>query len=407
MKKQIIIIRYGEVSLNGMNNPYFEKVIISRLKNAFKEYEDLSIRKSDGLLIAETESGTLPAPAETLCKKAGKVFGVATTSPAIMLDTKDIDEIAKEAIDFIATPPRHCEERSDEAIQSQTTFKVFGKRSDKTFPMTSPDFAAYIGEKILDAYPQLKVDVENPEIALNVHIRRNEVFIYDEKVAAHGGLPLGTNGKGLVLLSGGIDSPVAAWLMAKRGMTIEAVHYHSYPYTSERAQEKVEELAGILASYCGRIRMHIVNLLPAQEQIAKHCPEELMTILVRRFMMKVAKKIAEQEGCLALITGESLGQVASQTAASLYVTDESAEGIPVFRPLIGTDKTEIMDMAREIGTYEKSIEPYEDCCTVFLPRHPATKPKLEEVIKAEQKIPQIEDLIEQLVTTKKLQIIKP
>ena len=262
------------------------------------------------------------------------------------------------------------------------TFKVFAKRADKTFPIKSPEIARIIGAKVLIGCKVLKVDVHNPEVRLHVDLRRGVSYIYDEKVAAIGGLPLGTNGRGLILLSGGIDSPVAAWMMARRGMLIEAVHFHSYPYTSKRAQEKVEKLASIVASYSGRIRMHVINLLPIQEQIVQHCPEEETTILVRRFMMRIAQEIARKNRCMMLITGEDLGQVASQTAEAITVTDACVE-IPVLRPLIGMDKVDIMDKAREIGTYETSIEPFEDCCTVFLPKHPTTKPKLARIEQSE------------------------
>ena len=232
---------------------------------------------------------------------------------------------------------------------------------------------------------------------LHVDVRHDRTYIYEGKVSGFGGLPLGTNGKGMVLLSGGIDSPVAAWMMAKRGMLIEAVHFHSYPYTSPRAQQKVEELAGILASYCGRFKMHVINLLPIQEQIVMNCPEEETTILVRRFMMKIAERIAEKRDCMMLITGENLGQVASQTAEALVVTDASVTK-PVMRPLIAMDKVDIMEKAKEIGTYEKSIEPYEDCCTVFLPKHPTTKPRLERILASESKL-DAEGLIEAAVNS--------
>jgi thiamine biosynthesis protein ThiI len=234
-------------------------------------------------------------------------------------------------------------------------------------------------------------------------VRRNFAYLYDKKVSGYGGLPLGTNGRGMVLLSGGIDSPVAAFLMAHRGMYVEAVHFHSYPYTSERAFEKVKDLAGILTDYCGRIRMFSVNLLPIQEQIVQNCPEEETTILVRRFMMRIAEAIAKREGDLMLITGESLGQVASQTAASLVVTDASVS-LPVMRPLIAMDKTQIMDIARDIGTFETSILPYEDCCTVFLPKHPVTQPKLERIEQSESRL-EVEKLVQAAVDSAELTII--
>ena len=280
------------------------------------------------------------------------------------------------------------------------TFKVEAKRADKTFPVKSPDIARRIGASVLKGCKVLKVDVHNPDVYLFVDVRREETFIYQQKIAGFGGLPLGTNGKGLVLLSGGIDSPVAAWLMAKRGMLIEAVHFHSYPYTSPRAQEKVEELAKIVASYCGRFKMHVINILPIQEQIVQNCPEAETTILVRRFMMRIAEKIAEKNGCMMLITGENLGQVASQTAESLVVTDASVS-MPVMRPLIAMDKVDIMEKAEEIGTFETSIQPYEDCCTVFLPPHPVTKPRLSRIEESESRL-DVEGLVKAAVESEEI-----
>ena len=279
------------------------------------------------------------------------------------------------------------------------------KRADKNFPVKSPEIGRIIGAKVLVGCKVLKVDVHDPDVLLKVDVRHDVSYIYDSKVNGLGGLPLGTNGKGMTLLSGGIDSPVATWMMAKRGMMIEAVHYHSYPYTSDRAREKVIELAQIVSQYTGKFRMHVINLLPIQEEIVKNCPEEETTIHVRRFMMRIAEKLAKESDCQALITGEDLGQVASQTAEALVVTD-SVVSMPVFRPLIGMDKIEIMDRAQEIGTYEKSIEPYEDCCTVFLPKHPATKPRLEKILESEARL-DVDALVDKAVASQEIVMIKP
>ena len=284
------------------------------------------------------------------------------------------------------------------------TFKVEAKRADKTFTIESPKIAREVGACVLKACKVLKVDVHEPEAIAWVNVRRKYAYVYEEKIMAYGGLPLGTNGKGLVLLSGGIDSPVAAFLMAHRGMMIEAVHFHSYPYTSERAYEKVKDLAKILTTYCGRIKMTSINLLPIQEAIVMNCPEDETTILVRRFMMKIAERIAKKNECQMLITGESLGQVASQTSDSLVVTD-AAVGLPVMRPLIAMDKTQIIDIAREIGTFETSIQPFEDCCTVFLPKHPVTKPKLSKILESESKL-DCEALIEAAIENSETIVIK-
>lgn len=377
-EQNIFIVRTGEVALKGMNKPYFERVLVQRIRAALKKTNEQSKEEGNGGIDVYRHEGLIfikspkTIPEDTIIKLVSRVFGVASISPAWECES-NLDAIGEMAVKFML---KQIEERGVK------TFKVFAKRADKTFPIKSPEIARIIGAKVLIGCKVLKVDVHNPEVRLHVDLRRGVSYIYDEKVAAIGGLPLGTNGCGLILLSGGIDSPVAAWMMARRGMLIEAVHFHSYPYTSKRAQEKVEKLASIVASYSGRIRMHVINLLPIQEQIVQHCPEEETTILVRRFMMRIAQEIARKNRCMMLITGEDLGQVASQTAEAITVTDACVE-IPVLRPLIGMDKVDIMDKARDIGTYETSIEPFEDCCTVFLPKHPTTKPKLARIEQSE------------------------
>ena len=371
-EQNIFIVRCGEVALKGMNKPYFERMLADRIRRNLKNIEGVSVKRKDGLIFIRSEKNTDP---DTIIKETTKVFGVDSVSKAIEAQP-ELNAIGDAATGYMM-----------ELIEKRgvKTFKVAAKRADKTFPVKSPEIGRIIGAKILIGCKVLKVDVHQPDVLLHVDVRSDRAYIYEGKINGFGGLPLGTNGKGLVLLSGGIDSPVAAWMMAKRGMLIEAVHFHSYPYTSPRARQKVEELASILASYCGGFKMHVINLLPIQEQIVANCPEEETTILVRRFMMRIAEKIAQKRSCMMLITGENLGQVASQTAEALVVTDASVTR-PVMRPLIAMDKTEIMDKAREIGTYEKSIEPYEDCCTVFLPKHPTTKPKLERILESESRL---------------------
>jgi thiamine biosynthesis protein ThiI len=354
-------------------------MLIERIRKVLKPYKETEVRREDGLIVVRTAPDL---PKETVIREISKVFGVDSISPAVKIET-DMEAIGRAAVAYMQ---QQIEERGIR------TFKVEAKRADKSFPVKSPEIARRIGARILIECKVLKVDVHNPECKLYVHVRKDRSFIYERKVSALGGLPLGTNAKGLVLLSGGIDSPVAAFLMAKRGMYIEAVHFHSYPYTSERAWEKVKDLAQVLTDYCGNIKIHSVNLLPIQEQIAQHCPEEEMTILIRRFMMKIAQRIARETGSLMLITGENLGQVASQTAEALVVTDAAVQ-MPVMRPLIAMDKTEIIDLARKIGTYDISILPYEDCCTVFLPKHPKTKPKLSVILESESRL-NVEELVE-------------
>lgn len=370
----ILIVRYGEVALKGMNKPYFERILTERIKKrlAAADLGGCSVRPHEGLIYVRFDKGLA---ADRVEEEISKVFGVASVSPAVEAEP-ELEAIGAEAVGLMK---RLIDERG---VRS---FKVVAKRADKSFPVKSPEIGRIIGARVLTGCGVLRVDVHEPDVRLHVDLRHDRAYIYADKKMGFGGLPLGTNGKGLVLLSGGIDSPVAAWMMARRGMLIEAVHFHSFPYTSPRAQEKVEELAAIVASYCGDFRLHVINILPIQEQIVKNCPEPETTIHVRRFMMMVAERIARGCGAMMLITGESLGQVASQTAEALVVTD-SCVTIPVMRPLIAMDKVEIIDRAREIGTYEKSIEPYEDCCTVFLPRHPSTKPRLDLIEAAERKI---------------------
>lgn len=391
-ERNIFIVRCGEVALKGMNKPYFERMLVERIKKMLKRYDGIEVKRHEGLIFVRADKSI---PKDAVIGQISKVFGVASISPAVEVET-DMDKIGEAAVQLM------LELIEEKGVQ---TFKVEAKRADKTFPVTSPEIGRIIGAKVLIGCKVLKVDVHNPECLLFVDVRREKSYIYEQKISGFGGLPLGTNGKGLVLLSGGIDSPVAAWMMAKRGMMIEAIHFHSYPYTSERAQEKVEELAGIVASYCGRFKMHVVNLLPIQEKIVQHCPEEETTILVRRFMMRIAEHIALETGCMMLITGENLGQVASQTAEALVVTDASVN-MPVMRPLIAMDKVDIMDKAQEIGTFETSIQPYEDCCTVFLPKHPTTKPKLEKILESESRL-DAEALIEAAIASKEIVNIFP
>ena len=391
-EKNILIVRCGEVALKGMNKPYFERMLVDRIKNNLKSFQGVDVKRSEGLIFVRADK---KLDIDAIIKEISKVFGVASISKAVEAPS-DMDAIGEEAVKYML-----------DLIEKRGihTFKVEGKRADKTFPVKSPEIGRIIGAKVLIGCKVLKVDVHNPDVLLHVDVRHDRSYIYEGKIPGFGGLPLGTNGKGLTLLSGGIDSPVATWMMAKRGMLIEAVHFHSYPYTSQRAQEKVEDLARIVSTYCGRFKMHMINLLPIQEAIVTNCPEEETTILVRRFMMRIAERIAKDTGCMMLITGENLGQVASQTAEALVVTDASVD-LPVMRPLIAMDKVDIMAKAEEIGTFETSIQPYEDCCTVFLPKHPTTKPKLERILESESKL-DVEALIEAAVQSQEIVNIMP
>lgn len=388
---RLYIVRSGEVALKGMNKPYFERVLLERVRNAISCWENDS-HWNGGLMLVRIGGDV---PVEDAVKKLSKVFGVATVSPAICVE-KDMDAIGEAAAAYV----RELKEKED-----IKTFKVKAKRADKSFTVQSPEIGATVGGSILSGVPDIKVDVHEPDLKLFVDVRREAAYIYRDKIRGFGGLPLGTNGKGLILMSGGIDSPVAAFMMAKRGMRIEAVHFHSYPYTSKRAQRKVEDLCRVLAGYMGTITMHVINLLPIQEEIVKNCPEDETTILVRRFMMRIAEEVAKKTKNMMLITGEDLGQVASQTAEALVVTD-NVVSMPVMRPLIAMDKVDIMDKAKEIGTYDLSIQPYEDCCTVFLPKHPVTKPKLDRIEKSESAL-DVEGLVRAAVDSDEIVEIKP
>lgn len=392
-EEKILIVRCGEVALKGMNKPYFERILAERIKKrlAMSGFGSSQVKRHEGLIFVRFPKDW---EYEDVAKEISKVFGVASISPAVEAES-NLDAIGEEAVKLML-----------ELIEKRgiTTFKAEAKRADKSFPITSPEIARIVGAKVLKGCKVLKVDVHHPDVLLHVDLRHDKSYIYTDKLPGFGGLPLGTNGKGMVLLSGGIDSPVAAWMMAKRGMMIEAVHFHSYPYTSQRAQEKVEELASIVASYTGDFKLHVINILPIQEEIVKNCPEAETTIHVRRFMMRIAERIAEKTRSMMLITGENLGQVASQTAEALVVTD-SVVKMPVMRPLIAMDKVDIMEKAQEIGTFETSIEPYEDCCTVFLPKHPTTKPKLDRIIESESKL-DVEALVEAAVASEKIIEIK-
>ncbi len=392
MEKKLYIVRCGEVALKGMNKPYFERILLERVRKAIECYEDAEAKWIDGLMFVRVPADI---PEDDVIAKCVRVFGVASVSPAVEAP-KNIDEIGRVAAEFMQKII------DEEGVQ---TFKVKGKRADKSFAVQSPEIGRIVGAIILKSCKVLRVDVHDPQVTLTVDVRREGAYIFRDKIRGFGGLPLGTNGKGLILMSGGIDSPVAAFMMAKRGMSIEAVHFHSYPYTSQRAQKKVEDLVRVLAGYMGTVRMHVINLLPIQEQIVTHCPEDETTLLVRRFMMRIAEAIAVKNGDMMLITGEDLGQVASQTAEALVVTD-SVVKMPVMRPLIAMDKVDIMDKAREIGTYDISIQPYEDCCTVFLPKHPVTKPKLDRIETSESAL-DVQALVDAAVASEEIIEIRP
>ncbi|MBW4828545.1 MAG: tRNA 4-thiouridine(8) synthase ThiI [Clostridiaceae bacterium] len=386
---KVISVSLGEIALKGLNRGYFEGKLVRQIKNATKDLGAPKIYKNQGKIYLEAEEIYF----DQIINRLKKIFGIVYISPCIKIE-KDIESIEQGAIDAFKEVLKQKDIK---------TFKVKTKRVDKNYPIKSPDVSRRIGGIILDNFPNVKVDVHNPEIYIYIDIK-DSCYIYTERIKAYGGLPIGTNGEGLLLLSGGIDSPVAGFMMAKRGVKLNALHFHSYPFTSERAEGKVKKLANIMARYCGSIPFYSVNILNIQKEINKKCPEDEMTIISRRFMMRIAEKIAKDKNINALITGENLGQVASQTIQGIQVINSSVE-MPILRPLIGFDKVQIIDISKEIETYETSILPYEDCCTVFLPKHPVTKPKLEDIEESEKNL-DIDYLVDKAIQDMEYSIVK-
>lgn len=375
--KEIILVKNGELVLKGLNRNSFEDVLIKNMKRHLAPLGSFSFTKSQSTIMVEPEAQTDLDDAADALKK---VFGIAALSRAAVCE-KDMNNIIGTAKEYLA----------DELMLAKT-FKVEAKRSDKKFPLNSPQICRELGGEILKANHHLKVDVHNPDITITVEVRDKYAFIRGNNIKGAGGMPTGTSGRAAVLISGGIDSPVAAYMMAKRGIELISVHFASPPYTSELAEMKVLELLKKVAAYSGTIVTFIVPFTEIQEAIRDYCPEEYSTLVMRRIMMKMSSSIAKMQKCNALITGESVGQVASQTIYALGCTDPAAE-LPVFRPCIGMDKDEIISISRKIDTFETSIQPYEDCCTVFTPKHPKTRPVLEDVIAAENKIPNLDEMI--------------
>lgn len=365
--KEIILIKDGELALKGLNRSTFEDMLVKNIRRRLARFGKFEYKKSQSTITIEPKSEETDL--DEAVDEISRVFGIAGFSRAAVAQ-KDMDEI-------LSLAPVYLEEQ----LLGIKKFKVEAKRSDKSFPYKSPEISAMLGEKLLESFPHLTVDVHNPEITVTVEIR-DRAYIRGNQLKGAGGMPVGSSGKAGLLISGGIDSPVAAYMMAKRGVDLTAIHFASPPYTSKRAEEKVHELLTRVARYSGRITLYTVPFTEIQESIRDLCPEDYFTLVMRRFMMKIASEISESCGCLALITGESVAQVASQTLAALRTTDDAAT-LPVMRPLIGMDKEEIITISRKIDTFETSIQPYEDCCTVFTPKHPKTKPTLEDVKNAE------------------------
>ena len=380
------LVKYAEIGIKGKNRYLFEDALIRQMEYVLKDVEGtFRVTKEQGRIYVQTES---EFDYDETLDALKRVFGIAYICPVVIREDEGFEKLAADVVEYV-----------DHVYSDKNkTFKVYVRRAKKTYPGTSMELSADLGGRILDAYPQMHVDVHQPEILLTVEIRE-KIYIYSESILGPGGMPIGTNGKAMLLLSGGIDSPVAGYMIAKRGVKIDAVYFHAPPYTSERAKQKVVDLAKLVARYSGPINLHVVNFTEIQLYIYEKCPHDELTIIMRRYMMKIAETIGKNTGCLGLITGESIGQVASQTVQSLAATNEVCT-MPVFRPVIGFDKQEIVDIALKINTYETSIQPYEDCCTIFVAKHPVTKPNLNVIKKSEQNLEEkIEEMLETAVST--------
>lgn len=388
--KEIILCKYGEIALKGLNKSSFESVLVKNVKRRLRFSGKFNYTRAQSTLYIEPLSDDIDMG--EVIEKLSKIFGIAKLCKALKVE-KSMDSILNDTMDYL-----------EDSLQGARTFKVEAKRADKRFPFKSPEICAELGHQILEHFNHLTVDVHNPDVVVTVEIREDYAFINALKIDGAGGMPVGTSGRGMLLLSGGIDSPVAGYMLAKRGVQIQAIHFEAPPYTSERAKLKVEKLAEKISEYCGDINFFCVPFTEIQEVLRDNCPEELFTIIMRRLMMEIAQRFCENENIQCLITGESIGQVASQTMYAMVCTDAACR-MPVFRPCIGMDKSEIVSISRKIDTYETSIEPYEDCCTIFTPKHPKTKPVLEEVEKA-QSAYDFEPLIQKAIENTTVKLIR-
>ncbi len=434
------LIKYGEIGIKGKNRYLFEDALIRQMRYALKDVDGtFDIHKSQGRIYVECEG---EYDYEETVASLKRVFGIVGICPVVHVEDQGFEQLKKDVVDYMdqmypdknttfkvearrgkkSYPKNSMEINCDlgEAIQlkkdvvdymdqmypdKNTTFKVEARRGKKSYPKNSMEINCDLGEAILEAFPEIKVDVHKPEIKLNIEIRE-QIYIYSEIIPGPGGMPVGTNGKAMLLLSGGIDSPVAGYMISKRGVGLEATYFHAPPYTSERAKQKVIDLAKLVAKYSGPIKLHIVNFTDIQLYIYDKCPHDELTIIMRRYMMKIAEHFAKESGCLGLITGESIGQVASQTMQSLAATNDVCT-LPVYRPVIGFDKQEIVEIAEKIDTYETSILPFEDCCTIFVAKHPVTKPNINVIRRSEENLAEkIDELFEAAVNTVETIVVK-
>ena len=393
MRYKSFFIKYGEIGVKGKNRSLFEDALMKQIRIALTAVEgEFVVSKELGRIYVDADKDY---DEDEVISALTKVFGIVAVCPMVRIEDKDFENLKKAVVEYM-----------DKVYENKKiTFKVDTRRADKNYPGTSETINADLGEAILNAFPEIRVDVRKPDVLLKVEIRRY-INIYSLSIPGPGGMPIGTNGRAMLLLSGGIDSPVAGYMIAKRGVTVEAVYFHAPPYTSERAKQKVIDLAQIVSQYAGPINLHIVNFTDIQLYIYENCPHEELTIIMRRYMMKIAERIGRSNQDMALITGESIGQVASQTVQSLVTTNEVCT-MPVFRPLIGFDKQEIVEIAEKIGSYETSIQPYEDCCTIFVAKHPVTKPDLDHIHQSEEKLSEkIDALVEEAIATKERVLCK-
>ncbi len=387
MQYRAFLIKYAEIALKGKNRYLFENALVDQIRRALKNVEgDLRVRKEQGRIYVECHSDTYDY--EECLQALGRVFGIVGICPVVILEDNGFEELTKDVLRYMEGAYPGC----------SLTFKVNARRARKAYPLQSMEINARLGEAILDAFPGMGVDVHHPQLLLNVEIRE-KIYVYSQEIPGLGGMPAGCNGKAMLLLSGGIDSPVAGYMISRRGVSIEAVYFHAPPYTSERARQKVVDLAAQVSAYCGPVRLHVVNFTDIQLYIYDQCPHDELTIHMRRYMMRIAEHFAVEDGCQGLVTGESIGQVASQTMQSLTATNQVCT-LPVYRPLIAFDKQDIIEVAQKIGTYETSVLPFEDCCTIFVAKHPVTKPSLKSIERSEQRLKEkIDDLVAQAIET--------
>ena len=383
---QAFLLKYAEIGIKGKNRYKFENALVEQIKHRLSKIEgEFEVTREQGRIFVEAKS---EFDFDDAIEAMSRVFGVSSISPVEVIEDKEWNNLAQKVGDFV--------ER--QYPEQNFTFKVKSKRSDKHYPMTSPEVCVEMGGVLLDRFPGLSVDVHDPDVLIWVEVRE-KAYVYSKIYAGACGMPLGTNGKAMLLLSGGIDSPVAGYMIAKRGVYVDAVYFHAPPYTSERAKQKVVDLARLVSKYSGPIVLHVVNFTDIQLYIYDKCPHDELTIIMRRYMMRIAEHIAKETGCLGLITGESIGQVASQTMQSLAATNEVCT-LPVFRPVIGFDKQEIVDVSLKIDTYETSIQPYEDCCTIFVAKHPVTKPNIKVIKRSEEKLQEeIDEMVQKAIDT--------